>query len=135
MLWQCCLSTTLLHTCHKVVVTVTNSFFYNDSNRRYGHVDILILLLVHLLHRLLHSWIMRILEDLGEFSTGRHPMPPFSKEPMINCKSCFHPLATSHQPHCLLPHGTEWQHMEEDPRYVSTYATICTTIRYSPEVN
>ena len=51
-------------------------------------------------------------------------IPPFSKEPVINCRSCFHPLGTSLQPHCLLPHGTEWHSLEGDPRYVSAYMTI-----------
>ena len=68
-------------------------------------------------HWLLLSGMMWILEGLETFSTGRHLMLPFSKEPVINYRSCFHPLATSLQPHCLLPHGTEWHSLEEDPRY------------------
>ena len=46
-------------------------------------------------------------------------MSHFSKEPIITCRSYFHPLATSLQPYCLLPHGTEWQRLEEDPRYLT----------------
>ena len=48
-------------------------------------------------------------------------MSPFSKEPVMTCRSCFHPLVTSLQPHCLLPHGTEWHSLEEDPRYPMFY--------------
>ena len=69
-------------------------------------------------HWLLLSGIICTLQDLETFSTGRHPIPPFSKKPMINCRSYFHPIATSVQPHCLLPHGTEWDCFMRDPRYL-----------------
>ena len=48
-------------------------------------------------------------------------MSLFFKEPVINYRSCFHPLETSLQLHCLLLHGTEWHSVEGDPRYLHTY--------------
>ena len=69
-------------------------------------------------HWLLLSGMTLILEDLGTFSTEQHLMPLSSKELTISCRSCFHPLVTSLQPHCLLSHGTEQHHLEEDARYL-----------------
>ena len=108
-----------------IIITVTNSLFYNDSNCRYGSMEILILLLVHLLYSFILKWV----SGLRKFSTGRHLISPFSKEPVINSRSCFHPLATSHQPHCLYSHGTNWHSLKGDTRYVPTYATVCLSLQ------
>ena len=64
-------------------------------------------------HWLLLSGVTWTLQDLGTYSTEKHPMPPYSKEPRINCRDCFNPLPTSLQPHCLLQHGTEWQSLSQ----------------------
>ena len=86
-------------------------------------------------HWLLLSGMMLTLQDLGTYSTEKHPMPPYSKEPRINCRDCFHPLATSLQPHCLLPHGTEWQSLSqsllwESLRYVCLQTWLLISTHY-----
>ena len=76
---------------------------------------------------LMFQWLSLSGQDmqlLETYSTDRQMIPPFSKEPVINFRSCFHPLATSLQPHCLLPHGTEWHSLKGNPWYLHSYMWI-----------
>ena len=102
-------------------------FFHSDL-----HILHTSLKCFHLLafHWLLLSGMTLILQDLETFSTEQHLMPPFSKELKINCRNCFHPLATSLQQHCSLPHGTEWHHLEEDPRYLHMWEFVVTSVAW-----
>ena len=86
---------------------------------------------ITLFHWLLHSGMMWTLEEVETFSLGWQIMPTFSKEPVINCRGCFPPLPTSLQPHCLLPHGTEWQGMVRDLRYLHILLLVTITTHCS----
>ena len=72
-------------------------------------------------HWLPLSGTMWTSKDLETFPTERHLILRFLKKLVINYESCFHPLAASLQPHCLLPHGIEWQSLKEDLRYLAYY--------------
>ena len=75
-------------------------------------------------HWLLLSGMMWTSHSLATFSTDRHLILPFSKEPEINYTSYFHSLPTLLQAHCSLPHGIGWQSfLERDHRY--QHKTVC----------
>ena len=66
--------------------------------------------------------------SLATFSTDRHLITLFSKEPVINYTSYFHSLPTLLQAHCSLPHGIVWPGMQWDRRYQHMTVHLLATV-------